>query len=63
MKIEYYRKRRGLTQAELADMIGKSTNYIGSIERGNNGASYSMQTLFSIADALNVNPEDLLKEI
>ena len=61
LKIAYYRKKRGLTQAQLADMIGKSTNYIWSIERGNGGASYSMQTLFSIAKALDVPPEDLVK--
>lgn len=39
-----------------------STNYIGLIERGNNGKSYSMDTLLSIAKALDVDVEDLLHE-
>ena len=36
LKIAYYRKKKGLTQAQLAEKVGKSTNYIGLIERGNN---------------------------
>ena len=60
LKIAYYRKKKGLTQAPLAEKVGKSTNYIGLIERGNNGKSFSMGTLFAIAQVLGVEPEELL---
>ena len=59
LKIAYYRKKRGYTQAQLAERIGVSTNYLGLIERGNNGKIYSMETLLSIAEALDVAVADL----
>lgn len=59
LKIAYYRKKRGYTQAQLAERVGVSTNYLGLIERGNNGKSYSMETLLSIAEALDVTIADL----
>ena len=61
LKIAYYRKKRGYTQARLAERIGVSTNYLGLIERGNNGKSYSMETLLSIAEALDVAVADLVR--
>lgn len=61
LKIAYYRKKRGYTQAQLAERIGVSTNYLGLIERGNNGKSYSMETLLSIAEALDVTIADLVR--
>ena len=60
LKIAYYRKKRGYTQAQLAEIVGVSTNYLGLIERGNNGCSYSMEALLSIAEALDVNLADLV---
>ena len=63
LKIAYYRKKRGYTQAQLAERVGVSTNYLGLIERGNNGKSYSMETLLSIAEALDVAVADLVREM
>lgn len=60
LKIAYYRKKRGYTQAQLAERVGVSTNYLGLIERGNNGKSYSMETLLNIAEALGVTVTDLV---
>ena len=60
LKIAYYRKKRGYTQAQLAEIVGVSTNYLGLIERGNNGRSYSTEVLLSIAEALDVNLADLV---
>ena len=48
LKIAYYRKKKGYTQTQLAEMIGISSNYLSLIERGNKGQSYSMETLFKI---------------
>lgn len=56
-----YRKQKGYTQEELAQKVGISTGYLGQIERGNRGKSFAMDTLFHIAAALEVEPEDLTK--
>lgn len=53
LKIAYYRKMRGYTQGQLAGKVGISTIYLGQIERGNNGKSYSLETLLSIAVGLD----------
>lgn len=60
LKIAYYRKRRGYTQGQLAGKIGISTTYLGQIERGNNGKSYSLETLLSIAVGLDIDVNLLL---
>ena len=56
LKIAYYRKVRGYTQEQLAEMIGKSWSFLSQIE-ANNGArlkGLSLETLFSIAEALQI---------
>lgn len=60
LKIAYYRKMRGYTQGQLAGKIGISTTYLGQIERGNNGKSYSFETLLSIAVGLDIDVNLLL---
>ena len=62
LKIAYYRKKKGYTQAVLAQQIGMSAAYLGQIERGNRGNSFSLATLYQIADALGIEAEILLKE-
>lgn len=57
-KIKYFRKQRNLFQVELADLVGVSTGYIGSIEQG--VRSPSLRILSKIAKALKVSPKDLL---
>ena len=61
LKIAYYRKKKGYTQAQLSEMVGISSNYLSLIECGNKGQSYSMETLFKIAEALKVKVNDLLE--
>lgn len=56
LRIAYYRKVRGYTQEQLAEMIGKSWSFLSQIE-ANNGAKLkgiSLETLFSIAEVLQV---------
>ncbi|MBQ7332869.1 MAG: helix-turn-helix transcriptional regulator [Clostridia bacterium] len=50
--VKFYRKQRGLSQAELAKKIGVSRNSISSIERG----EYipSLETAFELCEALFV---------
>jgi len=52
------RLEKGYSQDELGDQCGLTRNYIGNIERQEN--SPSLQSMESIADALNVSLLDLL---
>ena len=55
LKIAYYRKKKGYTQTELAQRIGMSVAYLGQIESGNRGNSFSLAILYQIADALEID--------
>lgn len=55
LKIAYYRKKKGYTQTELAQRIGMSVAYLGQIERGNRGNSFSLAILYQIADVLEID--------
>ncbi len=54
LKIAYYRKLRGLTQEQLAEKIDKSAAFIGHVEAPNVDKAISLDTLFDIAEALDV---------
>lgn len=54
LKIAYYRKRRGLTQEQLAERLGMSAAYIGHVEAPNIAKAVSLDTLFDIAQILDV---------
>lgn len=61
LKIGYYRKLKGLTQEELAERIDKSTSFIGAVEAPNINRTISIDTLFDIAEVLEISPYKLLK--
>ncbi len=54
LKIAYYRKLKGLTQEQLAEMIDCSAAFIGHVEAPNVKKTISFDTLFSISRALEV---------
>ena len=54
LKISYYRKLRGLTQEQLAEQVGLTPAFIGHVEAPNIQKAISMDTLFDIAEALDV---------
>ena len=54
LKISYYRKLRGLTQEQLAERIDKNLAFIGAVEAPNVNRTVSLDTLFDIADILEV---------
>ena len=54
LKIAYCRKLRGLPQEQLAERVGRTPAFIGHVEAPNIQKAISMDTLFDIADALNV---------
>ncbi|MDF9612858.1 helix-turn-helix transcriptional regulator [Bacillus cereus] len=56
--IRFLRKKRGLTQEELAERINLQQAYIGGIERGER--NISMLTLEKIAIGLKVSPDKIL---
>ena len=58
LTIAYYRKLRGLTQAELAEATNLSRTHISNIEAPNGKTSISLNKL-DIADVLEVPVKDL----
>ena len=59
-KIKEIRLKRGLTQDNLAELIGCNVSHISNIE--NNYTKLSLNALFAIADVLNVSMDYLLSE-
>ena len=60
LKIAYYRKLRGLTQEELAEQVNLTPAFIGHLEAPNVAKALSLDTLFDIADILDVKPARFL---
>lgn len=58
LRIRSERQKLKLTQAELADKLGVSGNYIGSLERGEK--SCSLDTLIKLSQILDVSTDFLL---
>ena len=54
LKISYYRKLRGFTQEKLAERLDKNLAFIGAVEAPNIDRAVSLDTLFDIAEALEV---------
>mgnify|MGYP001054031172 FL=1 len=54
LKISYYRKLRGSTEEQLAEKIDKAPAFIGHVEAPNVSKAVSLDTLFDIADVLEV---------
>ena len=60
LKIAYYRKLKSLTQAQLAEKLNCGVSFIGQIEAPNIYKAISLDTLFKIAQALDVPAYKLL---
>lgn len=59
-KIRKYRKAYHLSQEQLAEKIGISVTHMSHIETGN--TKLSLSVLLDIADALDLQTDDLLRE-
>lgn len=59
LTISYYRKLKGMTQAQLAQATGLSRTHISNIEAPKTKTSVSLESLLLIADVLEVHPKDL----
>lgn len=55
------RKVRGMSQEKLAEKAKISRSLISTIEAPNMVNNFSMDSFFNIADALEVDPADLLR--
>ena len=60
LNVSYYRKLRNLTQMDLAEFTDLSRTHISNIEAPNMKTSISLDTLFKIADVLQIPPKNLL---
>ena len=62
LKVQYYRKLRGLTQEAFADKVGISWSYLAKIESPTKAFGVSMEKLFAIAEALEVPVAKLFED-
>jgi transcriptional regulator with XRE-family HTH domain len=60
-RIKELRKRRALTQADVANATGMSTRTVSNIEGGRNGTP--VETLYRISEKLGVELKDLFDGI
>ena len=54
------RKMRGMSQEQLADRANISRSHLSAIEAPGMVRAFSMDIFFNIADALDVDPADLI---
>ena len=60
LNVAYYRKLKGISQMQLADLIGLSRTHISNIEAPNMPTAVSLDTLLDIADTLDIPAKKLL---
>lgn len=58
--ISTLRKMRGLSQEQLAEKANVSRSHISSIEAPGVVRPFSLEVFFNLADALDVDPADLI---
>ena len=57
LNIVFYRKRKRLTQLQLAELVDVDRSHISAIELGKVGVSLDL--IFKLAEVLEVTPKDL----
>ncbi len=58
--ISALRKMRGMSQEQLADKANVSRSHLSAIEAPNLVRPFSLDVFFNIADALDIDPADLI---
>ena len=61
LRIRELRKKSKLTQSELAEKIGLSTNFIGMVERGERNTS--VDKIFKLSLAFNLSLAEFFKTL
>ncbi len=60
--IKKYRKEKGLTSAQLAELVDLSHDFIRQIESEKVGYNFSVDTFYRIAVVLNVSLDKLIEK-
>ncbi len=60
--IKKYRKEKGLTSAQLAEMVDLSHDFIRQIESEKTRYNFSVETFYKISVALDVGLDRLVKK-
>lgn len=60
LNIGLLRKMKGLTQDQLAEKAGISRSFLSTIEAPSLVQSFSIDILYNISDALDIDPGDLI---
>jgi len=60
--IKKYRKQKGLTSAQLAEMVDLSHDFIRQIESEKTRYNFSVETFYKISVALDVGLDRLVKK-
>lgn len=60
--VKKYRKERGLTSAQLAEMVDLSHDFIRQIESEKVGYNFSVETFYKISVALEVSLDKLIEK-
>lgn len=58
-RLQYLRNSKNLTQQRLAELVGRSPNFISMLENGDSTPSF--KTLVKLAKALNVEVMELFR--
>ncbi|MGM9641237.1 MAG: helix-turn-helix domain-containing protein [Faecousia sp.] len=59
LNVVYYRKKKRLSQTQLAELVDIHRTYISAIELGKVGVSFDV--LFRLSDALEISPKQLFE--
>ncbi len=59
--IGYYRKKKNLSQEQMAEMLGISRQHLSAVEAQGVKRGLSLELLFNIATVLEIEPYMLLK--
>lgn len=62
LKIAYFRRKAGYTQEYFAELIDKSVSFVGQVEGTGTVRGVSLETLFKIAQVLDIPPSKLLED-
>lgn len=57
LNIKYYRKKAGITQKQLAELVGVTSTAVSNWESGQN--SINTEILFKVCEVLNVSLNDI----
>ncbi len=60
-KVAYYRRRRGLSQIVLADLVGKTTSWVEKIESGRANLQM-LPNIARVAEMLDISPLELMPD-